>query len=62
MFSVGTVVTSQAPGNEALEIVLKVLIEWRQSGFLHPEWFRMSKNDIEFFMEANMASFVMMFF
>lgn len=52
----------KAPGNEALEIVLKVLIEWRQTGFLHPEWFHMNKTDLEYFMEANMASFVMMFF
>lgn len=40
--------------------VLEFLTTWRKEGFLHPEWFRMNKTDIESFMENEQAFFVAM--
>ncbi len=31
--------------------VLSVLSEWRQSGFIHPEWFRIKTGEVEQFLE-----------
>lgn len=44
-----------------LKDILDSLITWRAQGILHPEWFRMSKKDVEYFMETNQALFVCMY-
>ena len=50
------------PENKAFLATLNILKEWRQTGFLHPEWFHMTKADVENFMESNLALFVSMSF
>lgn len=44
-----------------LQKTLQILIEWRKTGFIHPEWFRMTQTDILAFMENNYTIFVAMF-
>lgn len=39
-----------------LKRVLDILIDWRQKGFLHPEWFRIVDQDVEIFMEFKNAA------
>lgn len=41
--------------------VLDNLAEWRRNKFLHPEWFRMTQQDVIQFMENDNALFVGMF-
>jgi|GEM_PF-1213782 len=43
-----------------LKDALTVLIEWRQQGFLHPEWFRLLENDVAVFMEFNAVALAAM--
>ncbi|MBN2812278.1 MAG: extracellular solute-binding protein [Spirochaetales bacterium] len=45
---------------ESLSSVLETLLRWRREGLLHPEWFRMTRPDVEAFMETNAAPFVFM--
>ncbi|TAH55002.1 MAG: hypothetical protein EWM51_04435 [Treponema sp.] len=40
--------------------VMEILLRWRREGLLHPEWFRMTLNDVESFMKTNSAPFVFM--
>ncbi|MCD1654322.1 hypothetical protein K7J14_06340 [Treponema zuelzerae] len=53
-----------APGelvrSPALAAVMENLIRWRREGLLHPEWFRMSRGDVESFMETGAAPYVFM--
>lgn len=39
-----------------LKQVLDILIDWRQKGLLHPEWFRLVDRDVEIFMEFKNAA------
>lgn len=45
---------------QALKTVLETLVEWREQGFLHPEWFRLVERDIAVFMEFNSTALVAM--
>lgn len=45
---------------ESLSSVLETLLRWRREGLLHPEWFRMTRSDVEAFMETGTAPFVFM--
>lgn len=40
--------------------VIETLLRWRRDGLLHPEWFRMTRTDVEAFMENGEAPFVFM--
>jgi hypothetical protein len=44
----------------ALKNSLDTLIEWRKSGIIHPEWFRMKKADVSAFMQMDYACFFAM--
>lgn len=44
-----------------LSAVLDTLSKWRLDQFLHPEWFRMTQDDVIQFMENDYALFVCMF-
>lgn len=39
-----------------LKRVLDILVDWRQKGFLHPEWFRLVDRDVAIFMEFKSAA------
>lgn len=44
----------------ALKNTLDTLIEWRKSGIIHPEWFRMKSADVSAFMQMDYACFFAM--
>jgi hypothetical protein len=44
----------------ALKNALDTLIEWRKSGIIHPEWFRMKSADVSAFMQMDYACFFAM--
>ncbi len=44
----------------ALKNTLDTLIEWRTSGIIHPEWFRMKSADVSAFMQMDYSCFFAM--
>ena len=62
------VVNSMREGTPFAELVsktplgetLRMLVDWRERGLLHPEWFRMKDADIVAFMENDNAAMVLM--